>query len=352
MNSAIFKIGIAIVFITIFIYIIKNYKNISKIIEKYQNNKIIKYSICVIIAIILIYVLIYFYNQTQVLKTSINWYKTSKENDFMFAEYDKKITEENKFYKEVINKNYENQKYSEPYIPEGFSYVEGTWNTGFVIQDSNQNQYVWVPCTNKEDLGVEKLQRINFSKQAFISKDICNNNGYESFLNSALENGGFYISRFEIGKENDNPVSKKDVEIWNNVTRDEAVKIVEKMYDNINCELVNGYAYDTALSWIMNTNEIKPDIVDTDEKEKFYTGRISYNNIYDFVDNTMEITSETSYSNVIIRGFPYEIAQDSKDVALQNFGYNIESFDRFSIRETDNYFTITTILGFRTIIYK
>ena len=30
-----------------------------------------------------------------------------------------------------------------------------------------------MPCTNKEDLCVEKLQRINFSKQAFISKDIC-----------------------------------------------------------------------------------------------------------------------------------------------------------------------------------
>ena len=352
MNSAIFKIGIAIAFITIYIYIIKNFKKILNVIEKYKEKKIIKYIMNAIIILLLIVFLKYMYNQILVMKDYVAWYQTSKKNDVMFAEYDKKIVEENKFYNEMINRTYESQKYSEPYIPEGFSYVEGTWESGFVIQDTNQNQYVWVPCTNTADACVEKLQRSNFSNQAFLSKDLCTNNYYEKFLESALENGGFYISRFEIGKENNKPVSKKNVEIWKDVTREEAEKIIESMYDNINCELINGYAYDTTLLWLMNTNEIKENIIKIKDQKEFLTGKTCYNNIYDFTDNTMELTSETYYSNVIIRGFPYEIAQDSKEISLRNFGYNIENFDRFSIADTENYFTITTILGFRTVIYK
>ena len=270
----------------------------------------------------------------------------------MFAEYDKKISDENKFYKDVINKNYTNQKYDEPYIPEGFSYVEGAWDNGFVIQDERKNQFVWVPCTNIEDVNVEKLQRYNFSKQVLISKDLCNNNSYEEFLISALENGGFYISRFEIGNENNMPVSKKDMEIWKNVTRDEAEKIVDKMYDNINCKLVNGYAYDTTLSWLMNTNDFNINILDINQKENTTTGKVAYNNIFDFSDNVMELTVETNYSNVIIRGFPYELNSKDKDIILEKIGEDIGNFDRFSIAENENNFTITTLLAFRCVIYK
>lgn len=352
MDNAIVKIGISIVSILIFIYIIKNFKEIIKKSEKYKNNKIIKYVSIIIIICMIIYFINYIYNQIILLKANIDWYKTSKENDAIFEKYDELILEENKFYKEIINSDYENQKYSEPYIPEGFSYVEGEWNSGFVIQDSNQNQYVWVPCTNKENSEVEILQRTNWSSSDFISKDICNNDEYKDFLQSTLENGGFYISRFEIGKENEKPVSKRNVEVWKDVTKAEANKIIKPMHDNINCDLINGYAYDTTLLWLMNSNEIKENIIDVKNQETIYTGRTSYNNIFDITDNVMEITSETTYSNVIIRGFPYEIAEDTTEYTYNNFGYNVKNFDRFSIKETENYFTTTTILGFRTVIYK
>ena len=32
-----------------------------------------------------------------------------------------------------------------PYIPDGFSYLEGTARTGYVIKDSYDNEYVWIP---------------------------------------------------------------------------------------------------------------------------------------------------------------------------------------------------------------
>lgn len=351
MNSTIFYIGISIFVISICIYIIKN-KDILTKIEQYKDKKIIKFIRIIIFFVVIIFFIMFLYNKIIELNGLIKWYKISKENDLMFEEYDKKIIEENKLYKEILNRKFENQKYLEPYIPDGFSYVEGTWNTGYVIQDNAQNQYVWVPCTNEDNLDVEKLQRSNFSTKAFISKDLCNNKEYEEFLNSAFENGGFYISRFEIGNENDKPVSKKNVKIWNDVTINEVENIINTMYENINCKLINGYAYDTTLSWIMKNNDVKTNILDVDKKETLLTGKQSYNNIYDFVDNVMEFTSEEYYSNIIIRGFPYEINEQNKEMALKNFGYDIENFDRFSINDNEDYFTITTVLGFRTIIYK
>lgn len=351
MNNSILWIGITIFIISISIYIIKN-KDVLINLGRYKEKKIFKYIVNVMFLILIILFILFIYNQTNKIIELADWYKTSKENDLMFEEYDKKISEENKFYKQVNEKDYANQKFSEPYIPEGFYFVEGTWDKGFVIQDNNGNQYVWVPCTNKENENVEKLQRLNFSTKTFISKDLCNNSSYEEFLVSALENGGFYISRFEIGKESDKPVSKNGVEIWKDVTRDEAEKIIDTMYENVNCKLINGYAYDTTLSWIMNTNVINTNILDVNEKTSSITGKQAYNNIFDFTDNIMELTSEEYYSNIIVRGFPYEINKENKDIILQNFGYDIENFDRFSIMENENYFTITTLLGFRTIIYK
>lgn len=340
-------LGTVIVIISIMIYLIKNFEEI----KKYTENKKMKVLFFIFKIIALFMIINYIYLQGQRLIAKIEWYQIATKNDKINEYSDMKISEESKLYLEIIKKDFENQKYNEPYIPTGFKYVEGEWNKGFVIEDENQNQYVWVPCTNKNNIDVKKLERRNFSNQAFISKDVCYNEEYEKFLISALENGGFYVSRYEIGNENNTPVSKANVKIWNGITRNEAIKIINNMYTNINCELINGYAYDTIFSWITNTNEIKINVVDIEKTNNLYTGKQSYNNIYDLFDNTMELTLETNYSNVIIRGFPNKLEEASKEIA-SSIGFNISEFDRFSIQETDNYFTITSLLGFRTVLYK
>jgi hypothetical protein len=254
----------------------------------------------------------------------------------MFAEFDKKIEEENLFYKNVINENYINQNSMNPYIFEGFEYVEGEWNTGFVIQDENKNQFVWVPCTNLKDENILKLEKSNFKSQAEISKDMCADDEYEEFMLSALENGGFYISRYEIGNEENKPVSKENVNVWTSLTRQEAIEISNSMYDNINSKLINGYAYDTTLSWIEKNNNVSADKVDV--RENVYTGRNQYNNIYDFTDNIMEYTLERFYDTVIIRGFAY--SKENEDES------------RYAINEDEDYFDYVSLIGFRTILYK
>ena len=338
MSNKVLVIGISIVIVSIIIYIIKNIKNVKEFLE---NKKFFKILSKILLILLIIFTVKYIIDRIEITIKNVKYYLSKIENDKVSNIYDEKIFEENLYYKEIISKEYDNQNSEEPYIPNGFSYVEGSWNAGFVIQDENENQYVWVPCTNKENEKIPLLERKTFVKDPIIRKETCINESYREFLNSALENGGFYISRYEIGKENNNPVSKANVEIWSEVTRDEAIEITKNMYNNISCELINGYACDTTLSWLMMNNELLTNSV-CENKEELRTGRKAYNNIYDFMDDVMEITLETNYDTVIIRGYTYE------DI----FGIESEDLDRLSILSSDNYFTNATVLGFRTVLYK
>ncbi len=342
------KLIIIIVAYIIMIYFIKSKLIKSFLIKlkkkKYYNKIVFIIKICIII-ISIIFVI---YQIISILKDI----SSKKEFDRENSKYDQLISEEIDFYSNAIKKEYKNQKPEEPYIPENFEYVEGTWNTGFVIQDENKNQYVWVPCTNKDNTEFVKLEKRNNSSDPLISKDLCADLEYKDFVNSALENGGFYISRFEIGKENEKPVSKANSEVWSNVTINQSLEIVSNMYkqEGINCKLINGYAYDTTLEWINSTNVADIDIIDA-TNEKIYTGRKKYNNIYDFMDNVMEITMENSYGTVIIRGFPYIVNKDTKMI-VEEMGLEMYEFDRLSILESDSSFSGNTILSFRTVLYK
>ncbi len=71
------------------------------------------------------------------------------------------------------------------------------------------------------------------------------------FKNSVASNKGYYIGRFEAGKEGSSLVVKRDVNVWNKVTQYDAVKFSRAMYNtNVESDLVNSYAWDTALVFI------------------------------------------------------------------------------------------------------
>ncbi len=341
MDSNLIIVCIIILCTSIFIYGIKNFEDLKKWIDRKKEKKIFKfiYVVFFILAFIVLSILIY----KNIIKI-INIYKSynfSKENEAMYSYYDEKIKQENEFYKEVIKKEYNPNNCKNPYIPEDFEYVEGEWNTGFVIQDENKNQFVWIPCSNIENEEIVKLEKQNFENPAFISKDLCSDTEYEDFITSTLENGGFYISRFEIGKEENKPVSKLGVNLWKDVTRDEATEIINSMYESnkFSCKLINGLAYDTALNWLKKTTNLEfADIIFNEDLEPL-SGRNKQNNIYDLLDNVFELTSEESYDTVIIRGTIND--EEYKDR------------NRYSILKTENYFTNDiNVLTFRAILYK
>ena len=294
-------------------------------------------SICIKFFILMFYILLIIICIVSLIDNLLKYFNKDVEKIKQnISEYREKIQIESEVYDEIMSKTYNIENCQNPYEIEGFEYVEGTWDNGYVIEDSQGNQFVWVPCTNEEnELGIEILKKNNFSNDAFIKSFDCNEENYEEFLRSALENGGFYISRFEIGKDEDgNPVSKESHEIWTNITRDRAMKLATNMYNNINSELINGYAYDTTFSWIINTENVKAQIKNDDK----YTGTQCYKNIYDIVDNIYEITTEDCYGVIIYRG----IIPDTKYMTTTEFDNRLSGSTNYKYEN----------LGFRTILYK
>ena len=327
-------VAICIVSIFIIINLIIN-ENLRAKIFSILNKRIFKTKILIkdllIIAIFLV-----------IIWRSINLLNKTKEN-FDFINEDISNQEES-LNKSIENGKIQNSKYDElmkletniencknPYIPDNFKYLEGAWNTGFVIEDEKGNQFVWVPCTNNqndEDIPILKKQKFTTDNETYF--DCYEEDWFEDFIKSSLENGGFYISRFEIGNENDIPVSKKGKEIWDNISLGEAKKISENMYNDINSKLINGYAFDTAISFIYNN-------IDTADvpKSTGITGNKSYKNIYDLFDDNLEWTSEQRYGFYLCRG------------TINIWDENL-LFDRFMKNDK----ATLNNLCFRTIIYK
>lgn len=296
--------NIVIIFIVVFAFIffvtnkkISDWINEATIFNgKYKvKNLILKTLIVFIIVVVSVFSIIIIVNEL------IVYFRDDSKNEAFVQEIKDKIQAEADFYNELIEEEYDLEKCKNPYILDGFEYVMGTWEDGFVIQDEDENQFVWVPCYNvKNEENIEVLGKSNFSSNAFIKSFDCYEENYEEFLESALENGGFYISRYEIGKDkNGSPVSKQGYKVYNNITVKEAEKIAENMYDDINSNLVNGYAYDVVLNWIINNEKVK---INEREIDNMYTGESSYKNIYDLLDNVYEFSSEIFYGEKIHRG--------------------------------------------------
>ena len=226
--------------------------------------------------------------------------------------FDLAIDNEYYFYNQCVQNKYKDN-FNKPYNINGFKYVEGEWNTGFVIEDKIGNQYVWVPISNNSNNGIPKLLKKNFSICPNIPIEDCFDEKYENFIISALKNGGFYISRYELGiGENGKIVSKANKELLMDLSKAEFLYKINDMYsqEDFSCELINGYAYDSTLEWIINDDNIKTFYIKQDSK--VLTGRNSNKNIYDLFDNIFEYTIETSFETNIIRGVLEEKFSDEE----------------------------------------
>ena len=264
------------------------------------------------------------------------------------ADAESKIAEENNFYEKQMQKTYNTNSYKTPYIPDGYKHVEGEYNTGFVIEDETGNQYVWIPCSNTDTQDSAILRKSNFGDDTLFDYKECYDKTYKDFIISTLENGGFYISRYEIGKEGEVPVSKPNVPVWNNTTFNQAESIVasinNKSDNNICIEVINGFGWDTAYEWVTNNNnDIQTTYFENDEKENIITGRNAYNNIYDLTDNIIEVTQERNNDRVIYKGKIN--ANEENEEYFREYRYT--AFDEDSILTFDSKYT-----AIRTVLYK
>ena len=223
--------------------------------------------------------------------------------------------------------NGEVASYDNPIIPKDFKAInDGTvwptdWNTGLVIEDINGNQFVWVPVDGT-NVPYVKWNGAVTSVDAALTTDDTLPTGVTNEVDQITKYGGFYIARYEAGKEAVTVVvSKKYVSAWNNINYTDSKTKSEGMYttSSVKSGLITGTQWDTVLKWFQNkginvgsnssawgnyNNSTTPANVIGYGTLKV-TGFSEYwkvNNIYDIAGNLWERSSEVYLTGRIGRG--------------------------------------------------
>ena len=233
-------------------------------------------------------------------------------------------------------------------IPQGFFYVGGTKSDGIVISDSYEdenkykaqtdegnsqipgddlvgNQFVWVPVdkidefTRYSDYNTNTVQSLLDYYEPSI-EGYCydeEENEYNLMKASVEINHGFYVARYEAGKENidgvDTLVSKKNVESWSiswgdsmtSVGTNGAVAKAKGMYTgkdeyNVTSTLIYGVQWDAIMAWIdpnYKTSTCSEDSYIRQNANNSSNIEDKVKNIYDLSGNLSEWTMEAYCSN-------------------------------------------------------
>ena len=153
----------------------------------------------------------------------------------------------------------------------------------------------------------------------------------EDFLKSSVNNGGYYIARYEAGidgtKDNYSlstktavsgtvkPQSKKGLGLWNYIKQTDASTVSQAMYtsDYFESDLINSYAWDTAIIFIQKmTDDLSyasmpgESAIDTSAPKTTGTNILKENekvdeicNIYDMAGNVNEWSTETQSTSAL-----------------------------------------------------
>ncbi len=294
----------------------------------------------------------------------------------------------NKELSKTDNTKLKDEKGNRIVVPAGFKIVEGatTVDKGIVIEDVTEtktkgSQFVWIPVgtiTKADGTSVEiNLNRYTFDSNGIPTAQDSNviNSYYQeletsskgnataksitNFKNSVVQNGGYYIGRYEARTATSRSASgnaltqiteKGTENVYNYVTQLQAAQLSQNMYnsDKFTSDLINSYAWDTAIVFIQNCgtntkysrqNILNTSLAQTGTNSLTDTRKIDVQcNIYDMASNIVEWTTETS--------------RDSSNRCVVRGGYygdrnNYTSF-RYSHNGTsDSYSSI----GFRPLLY-
>lgn len=254
-------------------------------------------------------------------------------------------------------------------IPEGYIVSENSdeniVNKGLVISDSRGNEYVWISCTvnsssnklqyKRTEWGVEKDGTDNSRaiKDELTLKDIDvtysktdTDNGINEEISKEIvaqinaekesikKYGGYYIGRYEVGKDNKTAVIKAEQEPYVNIKWSKAYELAKGIGggEGATTYLCSSYSWDTAINFIQNTtgknyatsiigfygNWKSQEVKDSSGKvikpvntaQRLNTGlTTALCNIYDMGGNVGEFTTELNpgtSETVVLRGGDYD----------------------------------------------
>ena len=267
--------------------------------------------------------------------------------------YDDKVnSDEKKWYIEVVGDSIiesirpewqdtiSKVKYGVP-IPIGFTYKEGTKDTGLVIKDDKGNEFVWVPATKStyaKDTSFPSYDNIKPTGDDTLPKGITDETA------DVVKYGGFYIGRYEAGvPEGDTstsnktgiPVSKQGATVWTNIDYTNSKASAESMISNeyVQTGLLTGKAWDTVCHWIKSDDELKDSrtygnynnsLAPANEnsgtkRTAGFSENWKVKNIYDLAGNVWEWTSEAYSSYFIDRGGSYVNDGSERPVSYRNY---------------------------------
>ena len=270
-------------------------------------------------------------------------------------------------------------------IPTGFYYVGGTKTSGIVISDNVNdkdkyknkavvgtdllgNQYVWIPCTTdstssklqyaRTEWGVEVdgadnsraiKDELTLTDSSVTYSDADTANGINADVSkeivaqikaektSVAKYGGYYIGRYEVGKNGDTAVVKYNQTPYASITWSTAYGLAKQIITNSEATsyLCSSYAWDTAVNFIQNNstaknyatsiegfngnwnpqavkdpsgNVIKP----AGTSQQLNTGLTTqFCNIFDMGGNEAEFTTELNpgtSETVVLRGGSYDVS--------------------------------------------
>ena len=281
-------------------------------------------------------------------------------------------------------------------IPEGYIVSENSdeniVNKGLVISDSRGNEYVWISCTvdsssnklqyKRTEWGVEKDGTDNSRaiKDELTLKDIDvtysktdTDNGINEEISKEIvaqinaekesikKYGGYYIGRYEVGKDNKTAVIKAEQEPYVNIKWSKAYELAKGIGggEGATTYLCSSYSWDTAINFIQNTtgknyatsiigfngNWKSQEVKDSSGKvikpvntaQRLNTGlTTALCNIYDMGGNVGEFTTELNpgtSATVVLRGgnLNYNLPagyrwDDSSGNAYSSYGFRATLF--------------------------
>ena len=219
------------------------------------------------------------------------------------------------------------------------------------------NQFVWIPVaegTYERDFSYPSDYSASLENtftdtgylpneiQATIPEESKNDaeSNEEAERNAVMKYNGFYIARYEAGKDTDGTtvISKQDATVYTNITQTNSKSTAKTMYDNssVKSALCSGIQWDMVMKFVDGkkpaqgeTYDVRTYDANRHTESKTTAGKNEYDkvqNIYDLEGNCFEYVAEKNNSSVPFVGRGGSCLRDSSHRASKRYGtYDLDN---------------------------